>query len=95
MEGLTAEGVPCGVGAHGQPIYGEGPFANMAFFDQLGCARKGSLYEGESITARCIVQCGKGLCRRSLQFLHALFLGGVDDMERILEAFHKLRETRR
>ena len=94
LEGLQAEGVPCGVGAHGQPIYREGPFADMDFFDQLGCARQGSLYEGEIDYSK--VYCpnaervyGEEVC----SFPHALFLGGVDDMELILEAFHKLREN--
>ena len=36
---------------------------------------------------------GGDLCRKNLQFSHALFLGGEDDMELILEAFHKLREN--
>ena len=94
LEGLTAEGVPCGVGAHGQPIYGEGPFADMAFFDQLGCARKGSLYEGEIDYSK--VYCPnaeRAYAEEVCSFSHALFLGGVDDMEHILEAFHKLREN--
>ena len=94
LEGLQAEGVPCGVGAHGQPIYREGPFADMAFFDQLGCARKGSLYEGD-------IDYGKVYCPNAervyaeevCSFPHAMFLGDVDDMELILAAFHKLREN--
>ena len=94
LEGLQAEGVPCGVGAHGQPIYREGPFADMDFFDQLGCARQGSLYEGE-------IDYGKVYCPNAervyaeevCSFPHAMFLGGVDDMELILETFHKLREN--
>ena len=94
LEGLEAEGVPCGVGAHGQPIYREGPFADMVLFDQLGCARKGSLYEGEIDYSK--VYCSNAervYAEEVCSFSHALFLGGVDDMERILEAFHKLRQN--
>ena len=94
LEGLKAEGVPCGVGAHGQPIYREGPFADMAFFDQLGCARKGSLYEGEIDYSKVYCPNAERVYAEEVcSFSHALFLGGVDDMERILEAFHKLRDN--
>ncbi|MCZ6680012.1 MAG: DegT/DnrJ/EryC1/StrS family aminotransferase [Candidatus Poribacteria bacterium] len=94
LEALKAEGVPCGVGAHGQPIYREGPFADMAFFDQLGCARKGSLYDRE-------IDYGKVYCPEAervyaeevCSFPHAMFLGERDDMDAILAAFRKLREN--
>lgn len=94
LEGLAAEGVPCGVGAHGQPIYREGPFADTAFFDQLGCARQGSLYEGEIDYSKAYCPNAERVYAEEVcSFPHALFLGGVDDMECILEAFHKLREN--
>ena len=94
LEGLQAEGVPCGVGAHGQPIYREGPFADMAFFDQLGCARQGSLYEGEIDYSKVYCPNAERVYAEEVcSFSHAMFLGDVDDMEHILEAFHKLREN--
>ena len=94
LEGLEAEGVPCGVGAHGQPIYREGPFADMAFFDQLGCARQDSLYEGEIDYSKVYCPNAERVYAEEVcSFPHALFLGGVDDMECILEAFTKLREN--
>ena len=94
LEGLQAEGVPCGVGAHGQPIYREGPFADMEFFDQLGCARKGSLYKGEIDYSKVYCPNAERVHAEEVcSFPHALFLGDVDDMELILEAFHKLREN--
>ena len=94
LEGLEAEGVPCGVGAHGQPIYREGPFADMAFFDQLGCARQGSLYEGDIDYSKVYCPNAERVYAEEVcSFSHAMFLGGVDDMELILEAFHKLREN--
>ena len=94
LEALSAEGVPCGVGAHGQPIYHEGPFADMEFFDQLGCARQGALYEGEIDynTVYC-PNAERVYAEEVCSLSHALFLGGVDDMERILQALHKLREN--
>ena len=94
LEGLQTEGVPCGVGAHGQPIYREGPFADMEFFDQLGSARKGSLYEGEIDYSRVYCPNAERVYAEEVcSFPHAMFLGGVDDMELILEAFRKLREN--
>ena len=94
LEGLQAEGVPCGVGAHGQPIYREGPFADMAFFDQLGSARQGSLYEGEIDYSKVYCPNAERVYAEEVcSFSHAMFLGGVEDMECILEAFHKLREN--
>ena len=94
LEGLGAEGVSCGVGAHGQPIYREGPFADMDFFDRLGCARKGSLYEGEIDYSKVYCPNAERVYAEEVcSFSHALFLGSVDDMERILEAFHKLRQN--
>ena len=94
LEGLGAEGVPCGVGAHGQPIYREGPFADMEFFDQLGCARQGSLYEGEVDYSKVYCPNAERVYAEEVcSFSHAMFLGDIDDMECILEAFHKLREN--
>ena len=94
LEGLEAEGVPCGVGAHGQPIYREGPFADMTLFDQLGCARQGSLYEGEIDYSKVYCPNAERVYAEEVcSFSHALFLGDIDDMERILEAFRKLREN--
>ena len=94
LEALGAEGVPCGVGAHGQPIYREGPFADMAFFDQLGCARQGSLYEGEIDYSRVYCPNAERVYAEEVcSFSHALFLGDANDMDCILEAFTKLREN--
>ena len=94
LEGLGAEGVPCGVGAHGQPIYREGPFADMAFFDQLGSARQGSLYEGEIDYSKVYCPNAERVYAEEVcSFSHAMFLGDIDDMEHILEAFRKLREN--
>ena len=56
MEALSAEGVSCGVGAHGEPIYNEGPFGNPELFDQLGLPRKYLRRPLQLTTARSIAQ---------------------------------------
>ena len=91
LEALRAEGVPCGVGAHGQPIYNEGPFGNPALFDQLGLPR-------EHLGARAIdystlhcPQAERVYREEVCSFGHAMFLGDTDDMQRILDAFQKIR----
>ena len=66
----------------------------MNLFDQLGCARKGSLYEGEIDYSK--VYCPnaeKVYAEEVCSFSHAMFLGAVGDMDCILGAFHKLREN--
>ena len=73
MEALHAEGVSCGVGAHGEPIYNEGPFGNPELFDQLGLPRK---YLGEhaiDYSTRNCPQAERGLSRRGLQ-LRSLYV---------------------
>ena len=91
LEALGAEGVPCGVGAHGQPIYNEGPFSNPEWFDQLGLPRE---YLGDRAIDYSSVHCPEA--ERVYQeevcgFGHAMFLGGIDDMQLILDAFQKIR----
>ena len=91
LEALSAEGVPCGVGAHGQPIYNEGPFGNQELFDQLGLPR-------EYLTDRAIdyssVYCPEAervYQEEVCSFGHSMFLGDTDDMQLILDAFQKIR----
>ncbi len=94
LEALRAEGVSCGDGAHGQPIYNEGPFGDPTYFDLLGAARQGSLYEGEIdySTVHC-PNAERVHAEESCSFGHSMFLGELEDMELILEAFRKLREN--
>ena len=91
LEALSAEGVPCGVGAHGQPIYNEGPFADADLFDSLGLPRE---YLGDKAIDYSKVHCPEAervyhdeVC----SFGHAMFLGDTDDMQLILDAFKKIR----
>ncbi len=91
LEALGAEGVPCGVGAHGQPIYNEGPFSNPALFDQLGLPRE---HLGDHAIDYSKVHCPEAervYQEEVCSFGHAMFLGDTDDMQLILDAFQKIR----
>lgn len=91
LEALGAEGVPCGVGAHGQPIYNEGPFGNSELFDQLGLPRE---YLGDRAIDYSKVHCPEAervYQEEVCSFGHAMFLGDIDDMQLILDAFQKIR----
>ncbi len=93
MEALGAEGVPCGVGAHGIPIYHEGPFASTEMFEQLGLPRK---YLGDNAIDYSKVHCPQAdyvYNNEVCSFGHAMFLGDTDDMQLILDAFHKVRDN--
>ncbi len=91
FEALGAEGVPCGVGAHGQPIYNEGPFSNPEWFDQLGLPRE---HLGDRAIDYSKVHCPEAervYQEEVCSFGHAMFLGDTDDMQLILDAFQKIR----
>ena len=91
LEALGAEGVPCGVGAHGQPIYNEGPFSNPEWFDQLGLPRE---HLGDRAIDYSKVHCPEAervYHEEVCSFGHAMFLGDTDDMQLILDAFQKIR----
>jgi len=91
LEALGAEGVPCGVGAHGQPIYNEGPFSNPEWFDQLGLPRE---HLGDRAIDYSKVHCPEAervYQEEVCSFGHAMFLGGTDEMQLILDAFQKIR----
>ena len=93
LEALGAEGVPCGVGAHGIPIYHEGPFASAEMFDQLGLPQK---YLGENAIDYSNVHCPQAehvYHNEVCSFGHAMFLGDTDDMQLILDAFQKIRSN--
>lgn len=93
LEALGAEGVPCGVGAHGIPIYHEGPFASPEMFDQLGLPRK---YLGDKAIDYTDVHCPQAdyvYNNEVCSFGHAMFLGDTDDMQLILDAFQKIRDN--
>ncbi len=91
LEALGAEGVPCGVGAHGQPIYNEGPFGSPEQFDLFGLPRE---HLGDRAIDYSKVHCPEAervYHEEVCSFGHAMFLGGTDDMQLILDAFQKIR----
>ena len=74
------------------PSTGRVPSPTWQFFDQLGSARQGSLYEGEIDYSKVYCPNAERVYAEEVcSFSHAMFLGGVDDMDHILEAFQKLR----
>ena len=94
LEALRAEGVPCGVGAHGQPIYRDSPFSSMDFFGKTGCPIKCPLYGREIDYSKVYCPEAERVYRdEACSFTHRIFLGEKEDMNLILDALHKLREN--
>ena len=78
----------------GQPQFVTTLDYTKAFFDQLGSARKGSLYDGEIDYSQLHCPNAERVYTEEVcSFSHAMFLGELDDMDLILEAFKKLREN--
>lgn len=94
LEALRAEGVPCGVGAHGQPIYRDFPFSSMDFFGQTGCPIKCPLYGKEIDYSKFhCPDAERAYKKEACSFTHRMFLGEQEDMELILSAIRKIREN--
>jgi len=94
LEALRAEGVPCGVGAHGQPIYRDSPFSSMDFFGRTGCPIKCPLYGKEIDYSKVYCPEAERVYKEeACSFTHRIFLGEKEDMNLILAAFGKLREN--
>jgi len=94
LEALGAEGVPCGVGAHGQPIYRDAPFSSMDFFGKTGCPIKCPLYGKEIDYSKVYCPEAERVYRdEACSFTHRIFLGEKEDMDLILAALRKLREN--
>ena len=94
LEALGAEGVPCGVGAHGQPIYRDSPFSSMDFFGKTGCPIKCPLYGKEIDYSKVYCPEAERVYRdEACSFTHRIFLGEKEDMDLILDALRKLREN--
>jgi len=85
IEALKAEGVPCGVGAHGQPIYRNPLFERTDWskcpfhredldYRKVYCPEAERIYQHEACS-----------------FPHKIFLGDFDDMNLIIEAIKKIR----
>ena len=92
LEALQAEGVPVGVGAHGQPIY-QNPLFRSMNFGRTGCPVKCPLY-GKPVdySQTCCPTAERVHQTQALSLPHPLFLGDTTaDMDLILEAIRKVR----
>ncbi|MBI3945485.1 MAG: DegT/DnrJ/EryC1/StrS family aminotransferase [Armatimonadetes bacterium] len=92
IKALAAEGVPVGIGAHGQPIYRNPLFKRMNF-GRTGCPIQCPLH-GEPVDySQVRLPVSERLYEtQALSLAHALFLGDTtEDMDLILEAIRKVR----
>ena len=93
IEALKAEGVPVGIGAHGEPIYRNPLFQNMNF-GRTGCPIRCPLYKGEMDYRKVYCSEAERIYREeALSIPHAVFLGDREDMDLILDAIRKVREN--
>ena len=91
IEAAKAEGVPVGVGAHGQPIY-QNPLFQSMNFGRTGCPVKCPLY-GKPVdysTVHC-PEAERIYQTEALSISHCYFLGSTEDMDLVLESFKKIR----
>lgn len=91
IEAANAEGVPVSIGAHGQPIY-QNPLFQSMNFGRTGCPVKCPLY-GKPVDYSQ-VHCPEAeriYQTEALSIGHRHFLGGVEEMDLVLEAFSKIR----
>ena len=92
IQAMAAEGVPIGVGAHGQPIYRNPLFLNMNF-GRTGCPVKCPLY-GKPVdyTQTSCPTAERLHASQAACISHPVFLGDTtEEMELILEAMRKVR----
>ena len=94
LKAAAAEGVPVGVGAHGGVIYKNPLFQSMNF-GRTGCPVKCPLHQGEKVdfTKVCCPQAERVANDVALSITHRIFLGGVEDMDLILEGIKKIRDN--
>ncbi len=93
IKALNAEGVPVGIGAHGQPIYQNPLFQNMNF-GRTGCPITCPFY-GKEVDFRKVhcPQAERIFQTEALSLPHRVFLGDESDMDLILDAVRKVREN--
>lgn len=93
IEALRAEGVPIGIGAHGEPIYHNPLFQKMNF-GRTGCPIKCPLYGREIDYSKVYCPEAERIYKEeALSMPHAVFLGEKEDMDLILEAIRKVRDN--
>jgi len=93
IEAARAEGVPVGIGAHGEPIYRNPLFQSMNF-GRTGCPVKCPLYGRPVDYSKVYCPEAERIYRsEALSISHAAFLGEREDMDLILEVFRKIRDN--
>lgn len=93
IEAVRAEGVPIGIGAHGEPIYHNPLFQKMNF-GRTGCPIKCPLYGREMDYSKVYCPEAERIYKEeALSIPHAIFLGDREDMDLILEAIRKVRDN--
>ena len=91
LEAIRAEGAPIGIGAHGRPIY-QNPLFESMNFGRTGCPVQCPLHAGEiDYTQVSCPQAEHVFANVALSLPHAAFLGGLEDMDLILDAIRKVR----
>lgn len=95
LKALQAEGVPCSVGAHGEPIYRNPLFRRMNFGRtgfpiKCSCCGKWRVdYRGTYCP-----EAERIFATEACSFPHAMFLGPEDDMRLVYDAMEKLLENK-
>ena len=93
MKALHAEGVPVGVGAHGEPIYRNPLFQSMNF-GRTGCPIKCPLHRGKVDYTKTFCPTAERLFKEdACSIMHTHFLGPRSDMDKILRAMRKIRDN--
>lgn len=95
LEALRAEGVPCGVGGHGRPIY-RNPLFQQMNFGRTGFPLKCPCCNRWRIDYREVYcpEAERIYRTEACSFPHAMFLGPQSDMDRLLAALQKVWENR-
>ncbi|MCS7224512.1 MAG: DegT/DnrJ/EryC1/StrS family aminotransferase [Armatimonadetes bacterium] len=95
LKALRAEGVPCSVGAHGEPIYRNPVFQRMNF-GRTGFPIRCPCCGTWRLDYRQVFcpEAERIYRTEACSFPHALFLGPRDDMDLILEAINKVYRHR-
>ena len=83
IEAAGAEGMPLGIGGHGKPIYRNPVFENLkSIAGHPVDYSKTYCPEAERLFEKEAISIG-----------HGTFLGGRDDMDKIIEVFQKIRNN--
>jgi len=93
MQAANAEGVPVWVGAHGEPIY-RNPLFRAMNFGRTGCPVKCPLHRGDVDYSNVSCPEAERVFKDVVMAIsHSAFLGPIEEMDLILEAFQKIRDN--